>query len=145
MTLPCAVEPEDRREPVAQVNPAASKLGTPVLPPALLEAVSAELAAEPAAELPAELASLPADELPEPAAELAAELAGEFAAELWAEVAAEVAEVVGEELLSLPHAARVMAPAAINAASAVILVFFTAFVPFQVGSWPVQARPIGEP
>jgi hypothetical protein len=107
ITLPWAVEPDDRNDPVAQVNPAASKLGALAAPP----------------EVAAELPELAADDIAELAADDAAELAADDAAEVAADVAAEVVEEA--ELLLVPHAARVMAPAATSAASAVILVFFT--------------------
>jgi hypothetical protein len=106
MTFPCAVDPEDRRDPVAQVNPAASKLGTPPEPP---DAVA------PPDPVPEELADPVPDELATAAPEDDAVVAG--------------LEVVWElELLSVPQAARAMAPTARSAANAgnpVILVFFT--------------------
>src|SRR6476619_1106624 len=61
MTLPCAVDPEDRRSPSAQANPAPSKV---VSPPAAAPPDAGELSAddaEPAAEA-AEVGAAAADE-----------------------------------------------------------------------------------
>jgi hypothetical protein len=104
MTFPCAVEPDERSEPVAHLKPAASKLGAPDPPPPVPDVAD-----------PGELA-----------AEVAALVAG---AEDAALVAA--AEVVAGGLVLLllePQAERVTAPAATSATSAVSLVFFTRFL-----------------
>jgi hypothetical protein len=131
MTFPCAVDPEDRSEPVAQVKPAASKLGTPPVPPpdaALEVAEDAAGADDPASEelaapVPDELAAPVSDELAAPdGEELAAPASDDDALVAGLEVVWDV------ELLSVPQAARAMAPTASNAASVgnpVILVIFT--------------------
>ena len=105
MTLPWAVDPEDRRSPSAQVKPAPSKVGAS--PPAAAEPVAAE----------------PAADVAEPAADVAA---------LAAEVAAAAADVVVAVLLSLPQALRVSAPTAKRATSPLIRVIFTLVPPSSV-------------
>jgi hypothetical protein len=103
MTLPWAVDPDDRRSPSAQVKPAPSKVGA-------------------APEAAAEVAEPAADDL-EPAADVAV---------LAAEVAAAAADVVLAVLLSLPQALRVKAPTAKRATSPLIRVIFTLVPPSSV-------------
>ena len=114
MTLPCAVDPEDRRLPVAHAKPDPSNVAPA---PAALDA----------AVWPDDIAALapdPADDTAEPAAEAA-------------EVAAAGADDVAAVLLSLPQALSVKAPTTIRAISPLVRVIFTLGSSIECHNCPV--------
>jgi hypothetical protein len=107
IALPCAVEPLERSVPVAQVNPAESKVSacvTAVLP-AGADAPSLEESGAPSAD-PGALAPSPASALPDPAGAPAGDT-----------VPVIVLSVVVLLLSSVPHAATVTITAAAIAAA----------------------------
>jgi hypothetical protein len=101
MTLPCAVEPDERRVPSAQLKPDPSKVA------AAPDAAPAD---------PAELAPALTEEAADPAAE----------------VPAATADDAVVELLSLPQALSVSAPAVSRAMSPLFCVIFTLVPPSTV-------------
>lgn len=115
MTVPWAVEPDERRLPVAQVKPEPAK----VRPAA---AAPLEAGADPEAGALAAAEEAGADEAPLAAADDAGAAAALGAAEL-----DEVLEA-GVLLLSLPQALRVSAPTAKRATKALVRVICTPFL-----------------
>ena len=144
MTVPCAVEPEDRRLPVAQVKPAPAKVAA--VPP--VAEVMAEVEA-PEVIAPPEVIG-PPDVMGEPDVMAEADVIGALEAieplEAGAEAALEAAALAelllaaAVVLLLLPQAAMVSAPATTRASKPVLRVIFTPFPP-QVVECSAISRP----